>query len=476
MSTDERIVSIVLAAGLGTRMRSSRPKVLHEVAGRPLVAWAVETARAAGATDVVVVVGHGRDQVEAALAERFGASVRTAEQPEPRGTGDAVRCALPAIEGFAGTVVILHGDCTLIPPAAITALLGAKSASVSALAMITATMDDPTGYGRILRDASGAVVGIREHRDCSETERSIREVNPAVYAVDAAFLRDAVARLSANNDQGELYLTDVVADAAARGRVADARWSMADLIGINDRHELALADRAKRFAINRQHAIAGVTIRDPATAWIDAGVVIAQDVTIEPNVVLRGECSIGARARIDVGCVLSDVHVDEDAWLKPYTVASGSRVGVAAQTGPFAHLRPDTDLGPDTRVGNFVETKKTRMGRGSKAGHLAYLGDGEIGEDVNVGAGTIFCNYDGIQKHRTVLEDGCFIGSDTQIVAPITVGKGAYVGTGTTVTRNVPADALAISRPKQVNKEGYASLLRQRFEAAKKAKKTPEGG
>ena len=470
MSSVNDFVAVVLAAGQGTRMKGERAKVLHEVAGRPMVSWSVETARLAGAREVVVVIGHGRDEVKAALDARFEGKVKTAVQDEQLGTGHAVKCALPAIEGWDGLVVILYGDCPLVPPACIEALVGAAHEGSAPLALVTAELADPSGYGRILRD-HGSITGIREHRDCSQTERAIKEVNPGIYAVESSFLRSSLERLSSNNAQGELYLTDLVGIAAESGNVGSVSWDMLDLRGVNDRWELAEADRRMREHILREHAIAGVTIRAPHTTFVDADVHIERDAVLEPNVVLRGRTVVGEGARIDVGCVLEDVRVAAGAWLKPYTVAAQSTIGERAQTGPFSHIRPASELGPDTRIGNFVETKKTRMGKGSKANHLAYLGDGVIGEDVNVGAGTIFCNYDGVRKHTTVLEDGSFVGSDTQIVAPVTVGKGAYVATGTTVTKDVPPDALALSRVRQVNKEGYASLLRARFEAEKKAKK-----
>jgi len=462
----EPFTAIVLAAGLGKRMRSARPKVLHPVCGIPLAAWPIRAARDAGATDVVAVTGHARTDVEAAFTARFGDGVRFAHQPEQRGTGHAVACAMDVLPDATGTVVVLYGDCPLIPGAAIARLVGARGSAP--LSLLVGTLDDPAGYGRILRDPeTGAVQGIREDRDCAADERAIREVNPGLYAVDAGFLRDALANLSTDNAQGELYLTDVVAMAAARGGAVGVPWTMDDLRGVNDRWELARAEAALRDRLLAAHARAGVTVRDPGSTFVEADVTLAPDVALEPGVVLRGTTAVGAGARIDVGCVLENVAVAEGAWLKPYTVASESRVGPAAQTGPFAHLRPATELGPDTRVGNFVETKKTRMGAGSKANHLAYLGDGVLGEGVNVGAGTIFCNYDGVRKHTTVLEDGAFIGSDSQIVAPVTVGRNAYVATGTTVTRDVPEDALAIGRTRQDNKAGYAARLRARFAAEK---------
>ncbi len=471
-SRKERFVAVVLAAGQGTRMKSALPKVLHQVAGRPMVSWPIAAAREAGAEDVVVVVGHGRQAVMKSIRER-DPDVREAVQEEQRGTGHAVRCALPALEGYEGTVVIIYGDVPLLPAAAIEALVAVRGEHL--LALVTAKIEDPTGYGRILRDDAGRVVGIREHRDCTEIERAIDEMNPGIYAMDAGFLRESLSRLEADNDQGELYLTDLVAMAAGDGGVGDVRWDITDLNGINDRWQLAQADDAMRERILEGLARSGVTIRDPRTTWVGGDCEVGHDVTLEPGVVLRGRTTIGEGSVIDVGCVLTDVKVAPGAWLKPYTVGAESEIGEGAQTGPFSHLRPLSVLGPDARIGNFVEMKKTTMGRGSKANHLAYLGDGVIGDGVNVGAGTIFCNYDGVQKHVTTLEDGAFIGSDSQLVAPVTVGEGAYVATGTTVTRDVPADALAVGRAKQQNKEGYASRLRARMQAAKAAREKGEG-
>ncbi len=418
-------------------------------------------------SSLVVVLGHGREEVATAL-KAFAPDAAIAIQAEQRGTADAVRAGLEQVPADAKRVLILYGDCPLIPQDALVALN--EGAASSPLALLVGTLDEPRGYGRILRDASGAVVGVREERDCSVKERAVREVNPGIYSVEAGFLREAVSSLSSANAQGEFYLTDIVARATALGGASDVAWSMDDLRGINDRFELAMSESRLRARLVRAHAVRGVTFRDPSTAYVESSVLIHPDVVIESSVTLRGSTEIKSRARIDVGAVLTDVLVDEDANVKPYTVAERSRIGVRAHVGPFSHLRPDSELGPDVHIGNFVETKKTKLGRGSKANHLAYLGDGVIGEDVNVGAGTIFCNYDGFQKHTTTLEDGAFIGSDSQLVAPVRVGKGAYVGTGTTVTRDVPDDALAISRTRQENKDGYASRLRARFKAAKSSK------
>jgi len=479
MSTPPRFVALVLAAGQGTRMKSALPKVLHPLLGRPMISYPVQAALDAGAERVVVVLGHGREQVEAELARRFDSHVVTALQPEQRGTGDAARCGAEAVPDFDGTLLVLYGDAPRISAQPLRALLERAGASPGQLALLTSTLPDATGYGRILRDAQGKVVAICEQKDCSPEQAKIREWNPGMYAIAAPFFRRAVAQLTTGNVQGELYLTDLVAMAAQQGGVADVSWDAGELQGVNDRAELCARERELRLELCAKHARAGVTIRDPESTYIDHDTTIARDVVIEPNVHLRGRCVIEEGVRIDVGCVLEDVTVHAGARLLPHTVATRSSVGERAQVGPFSHLRPESELGPDTHVGNFVETKKTRLGRGSKANHLAYLGDGVIGQGVNVGAGTIFCNYDGFQKHVTVLEDGAFIGSDSQLVAPVTVGKDAYVGTGTTVTQNVPADALAIGRARQENKPGLAPRLRERLaaQAAKaKADKSKSGG
>ncbi|MGE0788245.1 MAG: bifunctional UDP-N-acetylglucosamine diphosphorylase/glucosamine-1-phosphate N-acetyltransferase GlmU [Sandaracinaceae bacterium] len=460
--------ALVLAAGEGTRMKSDLPKVLHPVAGRPMVHWPIAAALDAGAERVVAVLGHGHAEVEASLRARFGDRVAVALQLERLGTGHAAQCGLPALEGYEGDVVILYGDVPAIEPEAITKMVEARGDRP--LAMLTCTVDDPTGYGRMVRGPDGAIAAIVEHKDATEAERAIREINPGVYVAQSSFLRDALAALRKDNAQGELYLTDVVSAAVKGGGTATVPWRLESLLGVNDRAQLAEADRRVRRRIAVRHAKAGVTIRDLDRVDIEADVTIGKDAVIEPNVTLRGATSIGERARIDVGCVLTDVQVDADAELLPYTVASESHVGEKASTGPFSHLRPGSDMGPESKIGNFVEMKETVLGKGSKANHLAYLGDGIVEGGVNIGAGTIFCNYDGFSKHTTVLEEGCFIGSDSQLVAPIRVGKGAYVATGTTVTLDVPADALAVGRAKQSNKEGYAARLRARLKARKEKK------
>ncbi len=458
------MTAVILAAGEGKRMKSSDPKVLHEMCGRPLLDFVVQAALQAGADDAIVVVGHGRDEVTAHLTAAFGDQARTTVQSEQQGTGHAVQCALPSLSGDAQAVLLLYGDTPLVQADDLRALIAARNDGDHELGMLTCQLTDPTGYGRIVRDESGAIVAVREQRDASDAERAIDEVNPGMMVARIDFLSEALATLRPDNDQGELYLTDIVAAAAARGTVASQPAAAATLAGVNDRAQLAAAEASMFNVIADGLRKGGATIRQGAR--IDAGVQVERDATIEHGVVLRGATCIGPGARIDVGCVLENVSVASGAYLKPYSVCTDSTIGENARVGPFSHLRPNSQLDAEVHVGNFVETKQTHLRRGAKANHLAYLGDGDIGEQANVGAGTIFCNYDGFQKHRTVLGRGAFIGSDSQTVAPVTIGDGAYVATGTTVTRDVPADGLAISRVRQDNKEGYAPRLKARLKAA----------
>jgi bifunctional UDP-N-acetylglucosamine pyrophosphorylase/glucosamine-1-phosphate N-acetyltransferase len=342
--------------------------------------------------------------------------------------------------------------------------------------MATCTTVDPFGYGRVLRDAKGEIVEIREHKDLrTDEERATKEWNPGIFAASADFLREALASLRPNNAQGEYYLTDIVSFATQRGKRVLGVHSNPDVMdGVNDRSQLAAADTTMSARIIKKHRLAGITVRDGAR--IEDSVVIEADATIESFAVLRGATRVGAGAVIDVGCVLTNADIKEGVTLKPYSVVTDSIVRARAQIGPFSHLRPESDVGEEAHIGNFVETKKTRLERGAKANHLAYLGDGLVGEGANIGAGTIFCNYDGFQKHVTRVGKGAFIGSDSQLVAPVTIGDGAYVGTGTTVTKDVPDDALAIGRAKQENKLGYASRLRGRLKAEKEAAAKKKAG
>ena len=466
------VVALVLAAGQGTRMKSELPKVLHPLLGRPMIAYPVQAALDAGCSKVVAVLGHGREAIAAELSRRFGERVQTTLQAEQLGTGHAARCGVEALPQHDGAFLVIYGDAPLLTAAPLRALMQAVAQPGVELALLTSEQADATGYGRVIRDGGGTIVCIREQKDCSEDEKRLTEWNPGLYCVKAGFFRRALAALDTHNAQRELLLTDVVAAAASAKGLRDVAWPHAELHGVNDRVQLAERERALRLRLNRDHGLRGVTIRDAESAHIEPDVVIEPDAVIEPNVHLRGRCVIERGVHVDVGSVLRDVVVRAGARILPYTVATSSEIGARAQVGPFSHLRPLSELGEDAHVGNFVETKKTKLGAGSKANHLAYLGDGVIGAGVNIGAGTIFCNYDGYQKHVTTLEDGVFIGSDSQLVAPITVGKNAYVATGTTVTADVPAEGLAIGRARQANKEGLGKRLRERLAAqAAKAKR-----
>jgi bifunctional UDP-N-acetylglucosamine pyrophosphorylase/glucosamine-1-phosphate N-acetyltransferase len=469
--------AIVLAAGKGTRMRSSRAKVLHELLGRPLVCYPVELARALGADPVVAVLGHQHEAVEAVLQARFGAgAVTVVEQTEQRGTGHAVRLAMPALARMAdGLVLVLYGDVPLLRRETVEELVGTVR-RYGCLALVTATPPDATGYGRILRDERGHVIGVVEQKDASADELAITEINAGIYCGPADFFREATLGLGTGNAQGEYYLTDVVARAARSIGVSAIEAAFVDVCGINDRQQLAEAQATLQGRINRA-LLAHVTFQDPASAVVEPDVEVGVDAELGRNVTLRGRTRIGHGARIGDGCVLVDTEVGAGAVLKPYSIATDTVIGPGAIVGPFAHMRPGSQLGPDVHVGNFVETKKTVIGRGSKANHLSYLGDTIIGEKVNVGAGTITCNYDGYKKFQTVIEDGAFIGSDTQLIAPVRVGKRAVVGAGTTVTQDVPAGALALSRVPQIDRPGYADKVAARYAgikngAAKPAAKT----
>ena len=467
-----RLAAIILAAGQGTRMKSATPKLLHTLCGRPLLHYPVRAALDAGCSEVIVVVGHGRDEVRAYLSKTFPKVVRTAVQEQQRGTGDAARAGIGAVSQEMDRVLLFYGDGPLLEASDVGAVAAKLDEDpAAAIALATCVVPDPFGYGRVLRDAEGKIVEIREHRDLrTDAERAVREMNPGVYAASTAFLREALGKLTPNNAQGEYYLTDIIAYAASSGRRIVAVPSRADVMeGVNDRHQLVALEEQMYARIAKKWRVSGVTVR--AGARIDDAVTIGPETLIEAGVVLRGATTIGKGAVIEVGCVLTNVMVADRVVLKPYSVASDSVVEQGAQIGPFSHLRPESRIGEEAHVGNFVETKKTRMEKGAKANHLAYLGDGVIGANANVGAGTIFCNYDGFMKHTTTIGAGAFIGSDSQLVAPVVVGAGAYVATGTTVTRDVPPDALAIARVKQDNKEGYAIKLKAKLKAAKDAAK-----
>ena len=469
-------IVFVMAAGLGTRMKSETPKVLHRIAGRPMLHWVVTAARTAGATRVVAILGHKHELVKAALDASFGAGeVQVALQPEQRGTGHAVQCALPAVESEPDDriVVILTGDAPLLASERIAELTAACAASPAGMALLSTVPPRPMPYGRLVRDASGKLEKIVEHPDATEEQRKIADTNAGFYAIKLGHLRTDLATLRADNAKGELYLTDLVAHAAARGGATAIDAPFTEVAGINDRVDLAAVELEARRRINEGWMRAGVTMVDPASTYIDADVgPLGKDVWIAPNVALRGKTTIGDHVRIDIGSVITDVQIAENANIKPYSVLTESTIGSRAQVGPFSHCRPGSRLDEDVHLGNFVETKKTHLMAGAKANHLAYLGDASVGTKANVGAGVITCNYDGVGKYKTTIEAGAFVGSDSQLVAPVTIGRDAYVGSGTTVTKDVPRGALAITRVKQVNVEGWADRFR---EAQAKRKQKPDG-
>ncbi|MTD54810.1 bifunctional UDP-N-acetylglucosamine diphosphorylase/glucosamine-1-phosphate N-acetyltransferase GlmU [Amycolatopsis pithecellobii] len=466
--------TLVLAAGEGTRMRSDTPKVLHPIAGRPLVEHAVRAVAGLHPQDLVVVVGHGLEAVSAhldQLGKPLGRPVTTAVQEVRHGTGHAVSCALDALPAApSGTVLVSYGDVPLLDTETLAALLAEHHEHGNAVTVLTAVLEDPTGYGRIIRDNDGAVRGIVEQRDGTEDQLAITEINSGVYAFDAKLLIEGLTRLSTDNSQGELYLTDVLTNACADGRkvgalVTDDPWLTE---GVNDRVQLAALGAELNRRIVRRWQLAGVTVVDPATTWLDAGVTLARDVRIEPGVQLHGETSVGEGALIGPDTTLTDVRVGAGAHVVR-THGSESEIGEHANVGPFSYLRPGTVLGEQGKIGAFVETKKANIGKGSKVPHLTYVGDATIGEHSNIGASSVFANYDGVRKHHTTIGSYVRTGSDTTFVAPVEVGDGAHSGAGTVIRRNVPPGALAVSTGPQRNIEGWVARRRAGTPAAEAA-------
>jgi len=448
-------------------MKSAQPKVLHQVAGAPMIEYVLATAAAVGAETRTVVVGHEADRVQAALAGH--PDLRFVVQQPQLGTAHAVIQAEALFAGVTGTLVLLSGDVPLLTADTLSALLAHHHATGAAATVLTALVENAFGYGRVIRDGDD-VSRIVEHRDATPAEREIREVNSGVYAFDLEPLFSALHQIASDNAQHEYYLPDIVAVYRGAGRrvAAMAVDRPDEILGINSRAELA-AMSARVWSARRSALMAaGVTLEDPATTYVDADVVVGPDTVIKPHVTLQGRTRIGAGATIHSGVRIVNSELADRVTILDHCLVLGSRIAEGAAVGPFAHIRPDTEICAGARIGNFVELKKTRMGAGSKANHLAYLGDATIGERVNIGAGTITCNYDGVRKHPTVIEDEVFIGSDSQLVAPVRIGKGAYVAAGSTITRDVPPDSLGIARGRQENKEGWAALKKRLHQAEKK--------
>lgn len=465
--------AIVLAAGLGTRMRSARVKVLHELGGEPMIARVMRALTPLAPAPLVVVVGHQSVEV-AAAARRYapGGSVEVAHQPVQRGTGDAARCGLEAFaSSFDGDVLILYGDMPMIQPATLEAFIAGHRRSGADVSIISATMDDAGGYGRVLRDRAGEVRGIVEARDASPAELALCEINTGVYLARAAVLRTALAELRPDNAQGEYYLTDLVAIGRRLGLAVRA-WRTSDaaqFAGINSLKELAAMEAEIRAAVNRRLMEAGVKIVDVATAYIGEQVEIGRDSVIGPNVQILGRSKLGEGVRIEGTAYLRDVEIGDGCHLKIGVRAEECRIGPHCEIGPFANLRTGTELEGHNRVGNFVETKKARLGYGTKASHLSYLGDTVIGRETNIGCGVITVNYDGYDKHLTQIGSRCMIGCDTQLVAPVKIGDDVYVASGTTILREVPDGALCVSHHPQKVKPGWTAEWRRRHGARAEA-------
>jgi len=474
---------VILAAGLGKRMKSKLPKVLHPLAGRPMIAYPLAAAAALKPDSVVLVLGRGADQVRSVVeeeAERLGLAgtrIAFALQARQLGTGHAVMQAEGALKGARGDLLILSGDVPAIRADTLRRLVRRHRAARAAATVLTMRLADPSGYGRVIRGAGsarGEVERIVEHVDASAAERRVEEINAGIYVADARGIFAAVRGAKRSNAQKEYYLTDMVeAFRGKGGRVIGHEHAPPDeVMGVNDRRDLARAARLLNDRAVEGLMKGGVTIVDPARTDVESTVKVGADTVIHPGVTLAGRTRIGSGCVLHPGTRVQDAILGDGCVVLDHSLIVESRIGSGVRIGPMAHLRPGTDLADDVRIGNFVETKKTKVGRGSKANHLTYLGDAKIGGKVNVGAGTITCNYDGKNKHQTVMDDGVFIGSNAELVAPVRIGRGAYVAAGSTITKDVPAGALGVGRARQSNKEGWVESQKKRAARASK-KKTP---
>jgi bifunctional UDP-N-acetylglucosamine pyrophosphorylase/glucosamine-1-phosphate N-acetyltransferase len=445
---------VVLAAGKGTRMKSELPKALHPIAGQSLIDRVLDAAQVLNPVSTILVVGHAADQVKTHLERRPG--VKFALQEPQLGTGHALLQTEPLLRGQTGTVVLLSGDVPLLTSRTLRGLVDTHTEAKAAATVLTAEVERPYGYGRIVRN-NGRISRIVEERDATPAQRELREINSGIYAFDLEPLFEALRAINSENAQGEYYLPDLVSIYRKQKR-AVTTFTIANAVeirGINSRTELAEVSKMVRQQKNEELMAAGVTIVDPATTYIDSDVEVGADTVIHPCVFLERGTRIGAACEIHAGSRIVNSTIGDRALIRNHSVITDSKVAAGASIGPFAHLRPGADVGENAHVGNFVELKKTQLGAGSKANHLAYLGDSTIGANVNVGAGTITCNYDGRAKHQTTIEDGAFVGSNSTLVAPVTIGRGAYIAAGSAVTENIPAGALGIGRSRQENKPDW---------------------
>ncbi|MGO4278830.1 bifunctional UDP-N-acetylglucosamine diphosphorylase/glucosamine-1-phosphate N-acetyltransferase GlmU [Cupriavidus sp. RAF20_2] len=448
---------VILAAGMGKRMNSALPKVLHPVAGRPMLAHVLDTARTLSPSRLVVVVGHGAEHVREAVA---APDVAFADQTQQLGTGHAVMQALPMLDDNQPTLV-LYGDVPLTTAAALEALVHAAGAE--RMGVLTVEMPDPTGYGRIVRDAAGNIVRIVEQKDASDEIRAIREINTGIIVCPTGHLRRWLATLGNNNAQGEYYLTDTIERAATEGvEIVSAQpAALWETLGVNSKVQLAEVERIHQRNLAQRLLEAGVTLLDPARIDVRGQLTCGRDVTIDVGCVFEGRVHLDDGVHIGAHCVIRNATIGAGARVQPFCHIEEAKIGPAGRIGPYARLRPGTELGEDVHIGNFVEVKNSQVGDHSKANHLAYVGDTTVGQRVNIGAGTITCNYDGVNKSRTVIEDDAFIGSDTQLVAPVTVGRGATIGAGTTLTKDAPAGKLTLSRAKQMTLDAWQRPVKQ---------------
>ncbi|MFE9096623.1 bifunctional UDP-N-acetylglucosamine diphosphorylase/glucosamine-1-phosphate N-acetyltransferase GlmU [Streptomyces sp. NPDC007264] len=479
MSANRPAAVVVLAAGEGTRMRSATPKVLHEICGRSLVGHVLASARELEPEQLVVVVGHAREQVGAHLAG-IDPEARTAVQAEQNGTGHAVRMALEELGGsVGGTVVVVCGDTPLLTGETLRGLAATHREDGNAVTVLTAEVPDATGYGRIVRDDAGAVTAIVEHKDATEAQRVIREINSGVFAFDGQLLADALKKVRTDNSQGEEYLTDVLGILREAGHRVGASVAAdhREIAGINNRVQLAQARRILNDRLLTAAMLAGVTIVDPATTWVDVSVTFEQDAVVHPGTQLLGATHVAEGAEIGPNSRLKDTEVGAGARVDN-TVADGATVGAGASVGPYAYLRPGTRLGPKSKIGTYVETKNASIGEGTKVPHLSYVGDATIGDHTNIGAASVFVNYDGQDKHHTSIGSHCRTGADNMFVAPVTVGDGVYTAAGSVITKDVPAGSLAVARGQQRNIEGWVARKRPGSAAAKAAEaasREPDG-
>lgn len=464
---------VVLAAGAGTRMKSTKQKTLHEIGGRTLLGHALHAAAGINPDHLVTVVGHQREQVSPVvekISNELDREVVQAVQEEQRGTGHAVSCGISPISDFEGTIIVTNGDVPLLTPETIEELRDTHTVQGNAVTVLSMRLADPTGYGRIIRDTDGSVSAIVEHKDATDEQRLVDEVNSGVFAFDAAALRDALTKLDTNNAQGELYITDVleIARTAGHGVGAHVAANPQELAGVNDRVQLAAAGRELNRRMVEKAMRGGATIIDPETTWIGVNVTIGTDVTIHPGTQLWGATSIADNAEIGPDSTLTNMQIGTGASVVR-THGSDSVIGVNAKIGPFTFIRPNTIVGEDGKLGGFVEAKNAELGRGTKVPHLTYIGDATVGEESNIGASSVFVNYDGVNKHHTTIGSHVRTGSDTMFIAPVNVGDGAYSGAGTVIKDDVPAGALVVSGGKQRNIEGWVEKKRPGTPAAEAA-------